>query len=248
MPGGPDLLDAIRAGLRSGANPERAVGQQRYMKSEMPFLGLTSPQRHELLAPLLADPALRIDSRSEWERSIRELWDGAQFREDRYAALALLRHRTYRSWRDPDVMPLVEHLVVTGAWWDHVDEVGNVVGEVLLLDPEGEGLRMRAWSEREDLWLRRSAIISQLRHRDRTDTTLLEDVIEPNLDDREFFIRKAIGWVLRDVGKRRPTEVADWLAPRTHRASGVTMREATKYLPPADAERLTLAYREKRPA
>ena len=68
------------------------------------------------------------------------------------------------------------------------------------------------------------------------------------LDEKEFFIRKAIGWVLREVGKRRPVEVTAWLAPRTHRASGVTMREAVKYLPPADAERLSTAYRQKRPA
>jgi 3-methyladenine DNA glycosylase AlkD len=230
MPGGQDLLDAIRAGLRSGANPERAIGQQRYMKSDMPFLGLTSPRRHELLAPLLADPALRIDSRPAWERSIRELWDGAQFREDRYAALALLRHRTYRPWRDPDVMPLVEHIVVTGAWWDHVDEVGNVVGEVLLLDPEVEGLRMRAWSEREDLWLRRCAITSQLRHRDRTDTTLLEDVIEPNLDDREFFIRKAIGWALRQHARTDPRWVLDFVDRHGERLSGLSRREALKHL------------------
>jgi 3-methyladenine DNA glycosylase AlkD len=68
------------------------------------------------------------------------------------------------------------------------------------------------------------------------------------LDEKEFFIRKAIGWVLREVGKRRPGEVTNWLAPRTHRASGVTMREATKYLPAADAQRLMQAYREKRAA
>lgn len=146
MSDGSELLDALRVALRSGANVERALGQQAYMKSEMPFLGLTSPQRHALLRPLLADPALRIENRTGWERSVRELWDGAEFREDRYAALALLRHRSHRSWRDPDVMPLVEHIITTGVWWDYVDEVGNVVGEVLLLDPEGEGLRMRGWA------------------------------------------------------------------------------------------------------
>jgi 3-methyladenine DNA glycosylase AlkD len=71
---------------------------------------------------------------------------------------------------------------------------------------------------------------------------------EPMLDEREFFIRKAIGWVLRELGKRRPETVAAWLAPRTQRASGVTMREAVKYLPPDDRDRLTRAYRERRPA
>jgi 3-methyladenine DNA glycosylase AlkD len=68
------------------------------------------------------------------------------------------------------------------------------------------------------------------------------------LDEKEFFIRKAIGWVLREAGRRRPDEVAAWLGPRTHRASGVTMREAVKRLAPADAERLMTAYRERRPA
>lgn len=225
-----ELLDAIRTALRSGADVDRAVGQQRYMKSEMPFLGLTSPQRRGLLRPLLADAALRFESRSDWESGVRSLWDGAEFREDRYAALALLRHRTYRAWRDPDVMPLVEHIVVTGAWWDYVDEVGNVVGEVLLLDPEGEGLRMRAWSEHDDLWLRRSAIISQLRHGDRTDTKLLEDVIEPNLDDREFFIRKAIGWALRQYSRTDPAWVRAFVDAHGQRLSGLSRREALKHL------------------
>ena len=234
MSDGSELLDAIRSALRSGADPERAVGQQRYMKSEMPFLGLTSPQRRELLRPLLADPAVRIESRSAWECSVRGLWDGAQYREDRYAALALLRHRAYRPWRDPDAMPLVEHLIVTGAWWDYVDEVGNVVGEVLLLDPEGEGLRMRAWSEREDLWLRRSAIISQLRHKDRTDTALLEDVIKPNLGETEFFIRKAIGWALRQYARTDPAWVQAFVDRHTHRLSGLSRREALKRISPAE--------------
>ena len=68
------------------------------------------------------------------------------------------------------------------------------------------------------------------------------------LDEKEFFVRKAIGWVLREEGKRRPDEVVAWLAPRTHRASGVTMREAVKYLPPEDREVLLAAYRDRRPA
>ncbi|CAN7492030.1 DNA alkylation repair protein [Knoellia sp. LjRoot47] len=227
---GTELVDALRAALRTGADAERAVGQQGYMKSAMPFLGLTSPGRRALVRPLLADPALRLDTRKAFERAVLTLWDEAAFREERYAALDLLRHRTYRSWRDPDVMPLVEHLVVTGAWWDLVDETSNVVGEVLLLDPEGEGLRMRDWSERESLWLRRSAIISQLRHKERTDTDLLEAVIEPNLDDHEFFIRKAIGWALRQYARTDPVWVQTFVDRHTHRLSGLSRREALKHL------------------
>ena len=227
---GDELVDALRAALRTGADPERAVGQQRYMKSAMPFLGLTSPGRREVVRPVLADPALRLDSRPAFERAVRSLWEGAEFREERYAALDLLRHRAYRSWRDPDLMPLVEHLVVTGAWWDLVDELASVVGEVLLIDPEGEGLRMRDWAERDDLWLRRSAIISQLKHGDDTDTRLLADVIEPNLDDPEFFIRKAIGWALRQYARTDPVWVRAFVDRHTHRISGLSRREALKHL------------------
>lgn len=227
---GPELVDALRAALRTGADPERAAGQQRYMKSTMPFLGLTSPQRRELVRPLLADPGLRLETRAELERAVRILWDGARFREERYAALDLLRHRAYRAWRDPDLMPLVEDLVVTGAWWDLVDELSNVVGEVLLVDPEGEGLRMRDWAERDDLWLRRSAIISQLRHRERTDTDLLASVIEVNVDDREFFVRKAIGWALRQYARTDPAWVRAFVDRHADRMSGLSRREALKHL------------------
>ena len=239
-PGGPrldvmaencaDLVESIRDALRSGADPVRAVGQQRYMKSDMPFLGLTSPGRRALVRPLLVDPALRLETREEWEEVVRRLWDEAEFREERYAALDLLRHRTYRSWHDPDVMPLVEHLVVTGAWWDLVDELSNIVGDVLLVDPEGEGLRMREWAVSDNVWLRRSAIISQLRHQERTDVALLEDVIEPNLDDHEFFVRKAIGWALRQYARTDPGWVVEFVDRHTHRISGLSRREALKHL------------------
>jgi 3-methyladenine DNA glycosylase AlkD len=225
-----DLVEAVRVALRSEADPVRAVGQQGYMKSTMPFLGLTSPVRRALVRPLLDDPAMRLESREQWEAAVRRLWDEAQFREERYAALDLLRHRAYRSWHDPDAMPLVEHLVVTGAWWDLVDEVSGVVGDVLLVDPEGEGLRMRAWAESENLWLRRSAILSQLRHEERTDLSLLEDVIEPNLDDHEFFVRKAIGWALRQYARTDPVWVREFVDRHTHRISGLSRREALKHL------------------
>lgn len=230
-----DLVEAVRAALRSEADPVRAVGQQRYMKSAMPFLGLTSPARRAVVRPLLADPALRLESRADWEAAVRRLWDEAQFREERYAALDLLRHRTYRSWHDPDAMPLVEHLIVTGAWWDLVDEVSQVVGEVLLVDPEGEGLRMREWAGSENLWLRRSAILSQLRHREHTDVGLLEDVLEPNLDDREFFVRKGIGWALRQYARTDPVWVREFVDRHTHRISGLSRREALKHLRKSDA-------------
>ena len=105
------------------------------------------------------------------------------------------------------------------------------------------------WATDPDFWIRRSSLLAELRPlRAGGDLAPFLRRADAMLDEKEFFIRKAIGWVLREVGKRRPSEVVAWLAPRTHRASGVTMREAVKYLPSEDADRLSKAYREQRPA
>lgn len=105
------------------------------------------------------------------------------------------------------------------------------------------------WASDADFWVRRSSLLAELRAlRKGADLGPFLRRADAMLDEKEYFIRKAIGWVLREVAKNRPAEVLAWLAPRTHRASGVTMREAVRYLPPADADRLVTAYREHRPA
>ena len=127
-----DLVDTIRAELTRHADPVRAAGQQRYMKSTMPYRGLTAPQLTAVLRPILADPGFRIADRDGWEATIRTLWDEVAYREEWYAAIALARCRTYRPWVDSDSMPLWRHLVVDGGWWDVVDEVAtHLVREVL---------------------------------------------------------------------------------------------------------------------
>lgn len=222
-----DLPARIREALAAQADPVRAADQQRYMKSTMPYFGLTAPQLRAVLKPLLAD---RIADRTVWEATIRDIFDGATHREQWYAAIALLRHRHYRSWRDPQVMPLVEHLVTAGAWWDVVDDVSHVTAEVRLADPVGEAMRLRSWARADDFWLRRAAIIGQLLAKDRTDTALLTDVIDVNLDDREFFVRKAIGWALRDYARTDPEWVRAFLNDRGDRLSPLSRREAAKHL------------------
>ena len=142
----------------------RAEGQQAYMKSAMPFRGDTAPQLKATLRPLLADPAYRLVECDEWEATIRGLWDDAQFREERYAALAISGYRLYRPWaRDRSATPLYRYLIETGAWWDFVDEIAaRRVGPVLRAHPEAEAERMRSWARAESMWVRRAAILSQL--------------------------------------------------------------------------------------
>jgi 3-methyladenine DNA glycosylase AlkD len=227
----PQLVTAIRAALADAGDPERAAAQQAYMKSAMPYRGITSPELAALLRPLLSDPDLRLHTRQSWEAAVRELWDGATHREERYAATALTGHRAYRAWQDPDTVPLYRHLVVTGAWWDHVDEVaGNRVGPILLAHPDSVAPVVYGWATDDDLWLRRSAIISQLKFGQRTDRELLTHAIEANLDDESFWIRKAIGWALRQYARTDPDWVLGRVAHWDERLSGLSRREALKHL------------------
>ncbi|HZW45274.1 MAG TPA: DNA alkylation repair protein [Dermatophilaceae bacterium] len=230
-----DLVDAVCRELEAAGDPDRAKGQQAYMKSAMPFRGITSPHLKATLRPLLADPAYRLGERDEWEATIRGLWDGAHFREERYAALAISGHRLYRVWaQDRSSMPLYLYLIETGAWWDFVDEIAaRRVGPVLRAHPETEAARMRSWATADNLWVRRAAILSQLSSKDETDRQLLLDCITPNLADREFFIRKAIGWSLRQYAHSGPS-AADWVRRSVDqidtRLSPLSRREALKNL------------------
>jgi 3-methyladenine DNA glycosylase AlkD len=230
-----DVVDAVCRELEKAGDPGRAAGQQAYMKSAMPFRGITSPRLKATLRPLLTDPAYLLGDRGEWESTIRGLWDRARFREERYAALAIAGHRPYQDWAvDRCAMPLYRHLVESGAWWDFVDDLAaHRVGPVLRAHPETEADRMRSWAVAGDLWVRRTAILSQLLSKDETDRRLLLDCITPNLADPDFFVRKAIGWSLRQYA-RSGTEAAGWVrrsvADLGPRLSPLSRREALKHL------------------
>ena len=226
----PDFASEVRAALVARADPERASGQQRYMKSAMPYFGLTSPQLAATLRPLLRDPGLAMESRDQWLATIEDLWQTATHREQWYAAIALARHGSYRLWLDSDAMPLWESLIRAGAWWDVVDEIAtHLVRDTLLGAPAVEALRMRDWSGSDSSWVRRASIISQVGARERLDQQLLADVIEPNIDDRDFFIRKAIGWSLRDHARHDPQWVRAFVNEHPD-LSGLSRREALKHL------------------
>ena len=225
-----DLITAIHEALLPHADPERAVGQQAYMKSAIPYLGLTSPVLTKAIRPVLVDTAYRIRSREEWEATVREIWQSATHREHWYASLALLGHRTYRTWRDPQILPLLDELVRDGAWWDVVDEIAtHRVREVLLGWPDEVAPVLRNWALDPNLWIRRAAMISQVGAKLATDTGLLRDTIEPNIEHPDFFSRKAIGWALREYAKTDPEWVLTFVEQHPN-LSGLSRREALKHL------------------
>ncbi len=199
------------------------------MKSALPYYGVTSPELKALLRPLLT--SFRPTTREKWDETVRSLWDGATHREERYAAVAFAQHPGATKWRDPDALALYEHLISTGAWWDLVDVVASdLVGPVLLKYRRKTTPLIRDWATGDDLWLRRAAVLSQLKHAAETDLDLLTYVVEANVDDTSFWLRKAIGWALRQYGRTDPEWVrreVDVLGPRL---SGLSRREALKHL------------------
>lgn len=228
-----DLLGSVRSGIAALADPARAPQMQAYMKSALPYRGVTSAPLRALLTGLYATNPL--PDRETWEACVRELWDLASFREERYAAMALASHRLYRTHQDPAAMPLYRHLVVTGAWWDYVDSLASHnVAAILVSHPVELTSLMTAWSVEDDLWLRRTSILCQLHRKHRVDLDLLRSTLEANLEGSrfgsEFFVRKAIGWALRQHARTDPDWVRAFVAEHEHRLSGLSRREALKHL------------------
>jgi len=229
--------------LRARGTAERAVGAKAYLKSELEFLGVDTPTLRKAVKGLLRE---REDlDRVALGDLVEALWCRGIF-ELRAAAVEILMARV--NTLEPPDMDLVERLLRDSHTWALVDGLApRVAGPLAGRYPELEATLDR-WAEDEDFWLRRAALLADLvpLRRGGGDWDRFTRYADRMLEEREFFVRKAIGWVLREVGKSRPRLVAEWLlapggAPRAARASGVTLREAVKYLPEADRETILRA-------
>ncbi|GAB4081747.1 DNA alkylation repair protein [Modestobacter muralis] len=218
------LVPTVRAALREAGDPDRARGMQAYLKTTEPCLGVRLPEVRRLTAAAAtASPPATVD---ELEEASAVLWRSAVHREERYAAVALTGLPLAR--KQLALLPLYEEMITTGAWWDLVDGVQPRVRDLLLTHPATMHPVLRDWARSPDRWLRRSAVIAQLGARDRTDTALLAEVVEVNAADGEFFVRKAIGWALRDLTKTDPDWVRRFLDEQE--LSPLSRREAAKHL------------------
>lgn len=209
-----------------------------YMKSEMPYLGVQKPERVKALRPVWAQ--LHIEGPEDLATRTTELWDAAEFREERYAALDVLDAPRHRRHHDLRLRPLLIKLITEGAWWDLVDACARPVGHLLGRDPEAMGAELRSWAQGPDLWLRRSAVIAQLRRKTELDFPLLSELIDASLHapglesslslrEQRFFLAKAAGWALRTHARVDPDGVRAYLAAHPE-LPALTRREASKHL------------------
>jgi 3-methyladenine DNA glycosylase AlkD len=221
------VVTAVRAGLKKAADPLKAPQMQAYMKSLMPYRGVAGPVQKTLWRTVFG--AHPVVSEATWRDVALELWRGAAYREERYAAVAWTDLRIYKPYRTLAAIPIFEEMIVTGAWWDFVDAIAShQLGDILRAEPRQMTLLMRRWSTDPHMWKRRASILCQLGFKRETDLDLLYGCIEPNLADTDFFMRKAIGWALRQYAWTDPVEVRGYVTSHRTRMSPLSIREATK--------------------
>jgi 3-methyladenine DNA glycosylase AlkD len=234
------VADDLERDLRPLGTPERAEGEKRYLKSDLDFLGVSVWGIRKVMKAFAEHRDL---PRKDVVALIEALWAKPVFERRMMAAMLL---EEYVAVLEPSDLELIERLIRESKTWALVDVLsGDVVGEIILRNPK-VAAKLDAWARDDDFWVRRSALLAQLlplKHG--ASFRRFASYADAMLDEKEFFIRKAIGWVLRETAKRRPDEVYEWLAPRAHRSSGVTIREAVKYLDDARKNALMSAYKER---
>jgi len=229
-----ELIEAVRAALRGAAQPELARPMQAYMKSATPFLGVRVPVMRTLTR---AEAKLRpFATSADLIDTVLRPWREAGYREKRYAAITLPDTPAARRLRDPAALQTLRaalqtlrELIVTGAWRDYVDELAHRAGDLLAGWQAEVRPALLTWTRSDDRWLRRASIICQLGTRDRADVELLTIAIESATDESDFFLRKAIGWALRDYARTDPAWVRSFA--ETHELSPISRTEALKHLP-----------------
>jgi len=233
-------VDGFTEAFRAAGTAERAEQQKRYLKSDLEFLGVTVPAiRRELKGFLRASPEL---GRTALLGLVEALWDHP-VHELRMAAVVLLEVRG--GLLEPEDMGLVERLIRESKTWAYVDGLAaHTAGGLAEAHPELVNVLDR-WATDGNFWVRRSAMLALMLslRRSEGDPDRLLRYADSMLEEKEFFIRKAIGWVLREMSKSRPEVVREYLASRGDRVSGLTLREGAKRLPEADREALLEAYK-----
>lgn len=208
--------------FRAAANPEKATPMSAYMRDQFSFLGIPTPERRKLSRDFLKAMSKKA---IDWD-FVHKCWEQPE-REFQYLAKDYLA--SLKSTLTTADIPTLRDLVVRKSWWDTVDGLDAIIGDIALRFPEINETLLQ-WSKDENLWLRRIAIDHQLGRKDKTNTQLLEQIIISNLGEKEFFINKAIGWSLRDYSKTNPDWVRDFIERHRNEMAALSIREASKYI------------------
>ncbi|WP_345021526.1 DNA alkylation repair protein [Streptomyces shaanxiensis] len=217
------VLERLTAAYTAAADPERAVAARAYMKDVAPFLGIPTPERRALSRTVVQGTPRPTET--DCTAVALRCWQLPE-REYHYFAVDYLRRHVGRC--SSGFLPVARHLITTVSWWDTVDALAaHVVGGLVAADPELTA-DMDGWIVDDDLWVARTALLHQLRYKENTDTERLFAYCLRQSAHPDFFIRKAIGWCLREYAKTDPDAVRDFLARERGRFAPLSVREALK--------------------
>lgn len=203
-------------------NEELAVPMAKYMKNKFAFLGIKKPERAVLVKEFLKES--KKANEVDWD-FINKCFELPE-REFQYLAIAYMD--IVKGLFTVEDMDRVENLIVTKSWWDSVDSISPIVGYICTKFPEVRELYVEKWIYAQNIWLKRVSILYQLKYKEKTDTDFLRKAILNNSDTHEFFVDKAIGWVLREYSKTNKEWVRNFISNNT--LSKLSIREGSKYI------------------
>lgn len=220
-----DVLKLINEELLAVANEEKAAGMTSYMKDNFKYLGVPSPERKIIVRFVWQENKEEI--LKNWRNLFSQLWS-AEYREFQYVAMDLMEKIKRKIQKDD--ITLIEHFIIEKSWWDTVDFIAsNMAGTYFEKFPDQKDLIIPSWMNSDNMWLNRTAILFQLKYKEKVDFELLKENILHHLGSKEFFINKASGWALRQYSKFNPEQVRTFIK-ETPELAKLTIKEGSKYI------------------
>ncbi|MCK4523475.1 DNA alkylation repair protein [candidate division WOR-3 bacterium] len=217
-----DYLKPLVKSYKQHINAEKASGMKKYMRDQFDFIGISSPMRKELFKSFINEYG--YPENDSLISVIKALWE-LNYRDYQYSAIGMIITRI--KTLDTDFIPITEYMITNKSWWDTVDAISsNIAGPLLLKDKKFMRSINKKWINSDNMWLRRTALIFQLNYKDRMDEKILYTNIRKCAKEKEFFIRKAIGWALRQHARKNPESVRDFV--NNTELSTLSTREALK--------------------
>ena len=218
-----EIFEELKDEFEKHKNEEEAQKMSAYMLNKFSYLGLKAPKRREISKPYLKK--LKKEKEVSWD-FVNECWKN-EYRELQYIATDYLK--SIQKNLTPKDIPKLKKLIITKSWWDTIDQLDTIVGEVAQNYPKVNETLIK-WSKDENIWLRRVAIDHQLVRKEKTNTELLEIILKNNFGQTEFFINKAIGWILRNYSKTNPEWVKNFIEKNRDKMAKLSIKEGSKYL------------------
>lgn len=202
-----EFIQVLSEEFQRSADPENAVGQKAYMRNQFEFFGIKAPIRKDIQKPFLVKTYL--PPKEELEGLVKELWNKPEREFQMFGQELTAKYQ--RQFGEKDI-ELLEFMVVNKSWWDTVDFIAShLMGSFFKIFPELRQQYVDKWLDSNNIWLQRCALLFQLKYREQVDTELLVYIINRLLGSKEFFINKAIGWILREYSKRNPNWVMEFV-------------------------------------